>query len=100
METSLLLLLLFVLVVCLFLGFEVAAKTPAVLHLPFLSGLNLFSGTIVLAAILAAGLAYGKQYDVAALLGGFAAAFATAGAAGGWLLANRDSDEKSKKEEG
>jgi NAD/NADP transhydrogenase alpha subunit len=100
METSLLLLLLFILAVCLFLGFEVAAKTPAALRLSFLSGLNLFSGVIVLVAILAAGLAYGKQYDFAALLGGFAVAFAAAAATGGWLFANREPDDKSPKKEG
>jgi NAD(P) transhydrogenase subunit alpha len=100
METNLLLLLLFVLVVCLFLGYEVVAKAPVALHLRLLSGLNLFSGVILLAALLAAGLAYGGSYDFAALLGGFAAAFATAGAVGSYLQANRALDDSPKKEEG
>jgi NAD(P) transhydrogenase subunit alpha len=98
METNLFLLL-FVLVVCLFLGFEVVAKTPAKAHLPLLSGFNLFSGLVVLVALFSAGLAYGGNYDFAALTGGFATAFATASAAGGYLLASRMLDETPLEKE-
>lgn len=99
METNLLLLLLFILVVCLFLGYEVVAKAPDALHLPLLSGLNLFSGVIVLTALLSAGLAYGGAYDFAALIGGFAVAFASAGAIGAYFKAEKTLDSDSEKKE-
>lgn len=89
METTILLFLLFVLVLSLFLGFEIALATPSPLHTLFVSGSNAVSGITVLAAILAAGLAEGGNNDFAALLGGFAVAFAAANAAGGWLAAKR-----------
>lgn len=86
METAVFIFLLFILVLAIFLGFEVAAKVPPSLHTPFISGLNLISGITVLGAILAAGLASGGRNDFAALLGGCAVALATACAIGVFLL--------------
>lgn len=86
METAVLIFLLFILVLSIFLGFEVAVKVPSSLHTPLLSGLNLVSGITVLGAILVAGLATGGRNDFAALLGGCAVAFATACGVGAFLL--------------
>ena len=86
METAVLIFLLFILVLAIFLGFEVAAKVPSSLYTPFLSGLNLVSSITVLGAILAAGLTFGGQNDFAALLGGCAVALATACAVSAFLL--------------
>lgn len=99
METNLLLLLLFIFGLCAFLGFEFVVKASAALHLPLLSGLNLFPGVILLAALVAAGLAYGGVYDFAALLGGFAVAFAAAGVVGSYLKVEKTLDSDSEKKE-
>jgi len=89
METAVLIFLLFILVLSIFLGFEVAVKVPSSLHTPFLSGLNLVSSITVLGAILAAGLATGGRNDFAAVLGGLAVAFATTCAVGAFLLTDK-----------
>ncbi len=89
MESTILLFLLFILLLALFLGFELISEIPSPMHTLFVSGANAISGITVLAAILTAGLSEGGSNDFAALLGGFAVAFAMANAAGGWLAAKR-----------
>ncbi len=90
MENAVLLLLLFILAFALFAGFETAAKTEATQHFALLSGINIFSAGIILAALLAAGLTYGGRYDFAAGLGGLATALAAAALTGSFLLAERE----------
>lgn len=89
MEAAVLLFLLFILVLSIFLGFEVVSKVPPSLHTPLLSGSNVVSGVTVLGAILTAGLANGGQNDFAAILGGCAVALAAACAVGAFLLTDK-----------
>ncbi len=100
METTILILLIFLLVLAVFLGLEVFPKTPAPARLPLLSGSNAVSGATVLGAILMAGLAekVGNN-DLAALLGGVAVALAMVNIVGGYLLTDRLL-EKSRKKDG
>lgn len=90
METTVLILLIFLLVLAIFLGLEVFSKTPADVRLPLLSGANAVSGVIILGAILTAGLAEKVGHnDLAAGIGGLAVALAAANAVGGYVLTDR-----------
>jgi NAD(P) transhydrogenase subunit alpha len=100
METTILILLIFLLILAVFLGLEVFSKTPTPAQLPLLSGSNAVSGATVLGAILMAGLAekVGNN-DLAALLGGVAVALAMVNMVGGYLLTDHLL-EKSRKKDG
>lgn len=90
METTILTFLLLILVLAIFLGFEIVAKVPALLRAPVVSGANAMSGITVLGAILIAGLAKGVgNNDFAALLGGIAVALATVNGVAGFALTDR-----------
>ena len=49
--------LIFILVLSIFLGFELISKVPATLHTPLMSGANAISGITLAGAFLAAGMA-------------------------------------------
>ena len=77
----------FILVLSIFLGFELIAKVPATLHTPLMSGANAISGITVVGALLAAG-ADGPSW-LATLLGSMAVFFATVNVVGGYLVTDR-----------
>ena len=100
METTVLLLLIFLLVLAIFLGLEVFSKTPPDVRLPLLSGANAVSGVTVLGALLTAGLAEKIGHnDLAAAIGGLAVALAAAHATGAYLLTDRLLDIFRKKDD-
>ena len=49
---SLFIMLLFVLILAIFLGFELINKVPSTLHTPLMSGANAISGITIVGAIL------------------------------------------------
>ena len=77
----------FILVLSIFLGFELIAKVPATLHTPLMSGANAISGITLVGAMLAAGR--GGPDWVATLLGATAVFFATVNVVGGYLVTDR-----------
>jgi NAD(P) transhydrogenase subunit alpha len=75
-----------VLMLSIFLGFELISKVPATLHTPLMSGANAISGITIVGAILSAG----AELDaVATILGALAVMFATINVVGGYLVTNR-----------
>jgi NAD(P) transhydrogenase subunit alpha len=76
----------FILVLSIFLGFEIIAKVPSTLHTPLMSGANAISGITVVGALLAAGAA---RPDVATWLGAAAVMFATVNVVGGYMVTDR-----------
>lgn len=78
----------FVLVLSIFLGFELISKVPATLHTPLMSGANAISGITLVGALAAAG-ADGAQPWIATVLGTVAVAFATVNVVGGYLVTDR-----------
>ena len=76
----------FILVLSVFLGFELISKVPATLHTPLMSGANAISGITLAGACLAAGA---TDNDMASWLGGAAVAFATINVIGGYLVTDR-----------
>jgi|TARA_R110002072_G_scaffold16666_1_gene64828 NAD(P) transhydrogenase subunit alpha len=76
----------FILVLSIFLGFELINKVPATLHTPLMSGANAISGVTVVGAISLAG---SGQQDLANWLGSAAVALATINVVGGYLVTDR-----------
>jgi NAD(P) transhydrogenase subunit alpha len=98
-EANILIFLLFILVLSIFLGFEVISKVPSLLHTPLMSGSNAISGITVLGAILAAGLAKGMgDNDFAAMLGGASVMFAMINVVGGYFVTDRMLNMFKKKD--
>ena len=78
--------LLFILVLSIFVGFELIRKVPATLHTPLMSGANAISGITVVGALSIAGGA-GEQLSVT--LGAIAVVLATINVVGGYLVTDR-----------
>lgn len=78
--------LLFVLVLSIFLGFELIAKVPSTLHTPLMSGSNAISGITIVGALLSAGSGNGTATTI---LGTLAVAFAAINVFGGYLVTDR-----------
>ena len=76
----------FILMLAIFLGFELINKVPATLHTPLMSGANAISGSTIVGAI---GLAGTGQQDVANWLSTAAVAFASINVIGGYLVTDR-----------
>ena len=83
-----LILLLFVLVLSIFLGFELISKVPSTLHTPLMSGANAISGITIVGAILTS-RAEIFESEITFLLGMLAVFFATINVVGGYLVTNR-----------
>ena len=78
--------LIFILVLSIFLGFELISKVPATLHTPLMSGANAISGITLAGAFLSAGMV---DSDMGAWLGTAAVTFATINVVGGYLVTDR-----------
>ena len=88
----------FILVLSVFLGFELISKVPATLHTPLMSGANAISGITLAGAFLSAGFV---DHELAVYLGTAAVAFASLNVVGGYLVTDRMLGMfKSKKEAG
>lgn len=91
--------LLFILVLAIFLGFEVISKVPSLLHTPLMSGSNAISGITILGAMVSAGIALNSSANqTAALLGGIAVFFAAINVFGGYLVTQRMLNMFKKKD--
>jgi NAD(P) transhydrogenase subunit alpha len=78
--------LLFVLILAVFLGFELINKVPSTLHTPLMSGANAISGITIVGAILSSGT---DSAFLTTVLGTGAVFFATINVVGGYLVTNR-----------
>ena len=74
-----------ILVLAVFVGFEVITKVPPTLHTPLMSGSNAVSGITLVGAVLVAG----ESGPVAIVLGVLAVIFATVNVVGGFLVTHR-----------
>ncbi len=78
-----------VLMLSIFLGFELISKVPATLHTPLMSGANAISGITLAGAFLSAGAAMSVDSEFSKYLGAAAVAFATINVVGGYLVTDR-----------
>ena len=79
-------LLLFILVLSIFLGFELIAKVPSMLHTPLMSGTNAISGISLVGSLVAAGL---SEPILCNVLGGIAVGCAMCNVVGGFAITDR-----------
>ncbi len=75
-----------ILVLSLFVGFEVISKVPPLLHTPLMSGSNAISGITIVGALLAAG---SEERTLSTVLGFIAIVVATINVVGGFVVTNR-----------
>ena len=85
----------FILMLTIFLGFELINKVPSTLHTPLMSGANAISGITVVGAISLAGT--GEQ-DLSNWLGAIAVGLATINVVGGYMVTDRMLAMFKKKE--
>ena len=78
--------LLFILILAIFVGFEIIRKVPATLHTPLMSGANAISGITVIGALSLAG---GENSHWSTWLGAAAVLLATVNVVGGYMVTDR-----------
>lgn len=82
--------LIFVLVLASFLGFELISKVPSQLHTPLMSGSNAISGITIVGAILSlTGTFVATGEVIRIVLGTLAVFFATINVVGGYMVTDR-----------
>jgi NAD(P) transhydrogenase subunit alpha len=86
MEGYGLLMLVYVFVLAIFVGFELITKVPPTLHTPLMSGSNAISGITIVGALLSAGLG---EMTISTILGVVAIVFATINVVGGFMVTDR-----------
>jgi len=79
-------LLLFIFILALFLGFELITKVPSQLHTPLMSGSNAISGITLVGALVVLTADTGT---VGTVLGTLAVVFATINVVGGYVVTDR-----------
>ncbi|PJA96449.1 MAG: NAD(P) transhydrogenase subunit alpha [Ignavibacteriales bacterium CG_4_9_14_3_um_filter_34_10] len=80
------LMLVYVFVLAIFVGFELISKVPPILHTPLMSGSNAISGITIVGALLAAGA---EEMTLSTILGFIAVIFAMINVVGGYLVTDR-----------
>jgi H+-translocating NAD(P) transhydrogenase subunit alpha len=77
------LLLFFIFLLSIFVGFEVITKVPPLLHTPLMSGTNAISGITLIGALISAGSGHSL---ISSILGLLAVIFATINVVGGFMV--------------
>ena len=76
-----------ILVLAIFLGFEVISKVPTLLHTPLMSGTNAIHGIVIVGAMLVAGA--GHKDTLTLVIGLIAVVLASANVVGGFVVTDR-----------
>ena len=84
-----LLMLIYVFVLAIFIGFELITKVPPTLHTPLMSGSNAISGITIVGALGSVLSAHTGNTEVSIVLGTVAIVFATINVVGGYLVTDR-----------
>jgi H+-translocating NAD(P) transhydrogenase subunit alpha len=79
-------LVLFIFVLAIFVGFEVISKVPSMLHTPLMSGTNAIHGIILLGGML---VLAGADSALSQALGFIAVIFGSANVFGGYMVTDR-----------
>lgn len=86
--------MIFIIILSIFLGIEVIAHVPAVLHTPLMSGANAIHGVVIIGAI----IVMGQADNLAATILGFLAVFVgTLNVVGGFVVTDRMLEMFKKK---
>ena len=84
-----------ILVLAIFLGFEVISKVPTLLHTPLMSGTNAIHGIVIVGAILVSGAA---DDTLTKVVGFVAVVLASANVVGGFVVTDRMLEMFRKRE--
>ena len=76
----------YVLILAIFVGFEVISKVPSTLHTPLMSGANAIHGIVIVGAMLVASAIPGP---IGSVLGFLAVILGTANVVGGFVVTDR-----------
>ena len=95
MTTSRIIFELTVLVLAIFVGFEVISKVPTLLHTPLMSGTNAIHGIVLVGAIIVAGLPHQATWIRVIALA--AVALGTLNVVGGFVVTDRMLEMFKKK---
>ena len=87
----------FIIVLTIFLGFEVISNVPSVLHTPLMSGANAISGVIIIGGIILVGHAETDTLNLNLILGILAILFGTLNVTGGFVVTDRMLEMFKKK---
>ena len=87
MDPQTIIFLAFILILSIFLGFELISKVPSILHTPLMSGSNAISGITLVGALLTSSMTTSKTLSI--VLGTLAVMFATINVVGGYLVTHR-----------
>ena len=85
-----------VLVLAIFLGFEVISKVPTMLHTPLMSGTNAIHGIVIVGAMIIAGTPH--QDGLLKVIGFVAMVLAAANVVGGFVVTDRMLEMFKKRE--
>ena len=85
-----------VLILAIFLGFEVISKVPALLHTPLMSGTNAIHGIVIVGAMLVMGLSH--KDTLTWIVGFVAVVLASANVVGGFVVTDRMLEMFKKRE--
>ncbi|NJM93880.1 MAG: NAD(P) transhydrogenase subunit alpha [Cytophagales bacterium] len=88
--------MIYILIFASFLGMEIIAKVPTVLHTPLMSGANAVSGVVIIGAIILIRRAEATDY-LSLVLGFLGIALATVNVVGGFAVTDRMLDMFKKK---
>jgi H+-translocating NAD(P) transhydrogenase subunit alpha len=86
----------YILVLAIFVGFEVITKVPTILHTPLMSGSNAISGITIVGSLVVAGMVADPARTI---LGVIALIMATINVVGGFMVTDRMLQMFKKKEE-
>ena len=86
----------FIVLLSIFLGIEVIAHVPSVLHTPLMSGANAIHGVVIIGAIIVMEKAESDHY-LAVILGFFAVILGTLNVVGGFVVTDRMLEMFKKK---
>jgi proton-translocating NAD(P)+ transhydrogenase subunit alpha len=76
-----------ILVLAIFLGFEVISKVPSMLHTPLMSGTNAIHGIVIVGAMIVLGLPHKSTFTW--IVGFAAVVLASANVVGGFVVTDR-----------
>ena len=85
-----------ILVLAIFLGFEVISKVPTLLHTPLMSGTNAIHGIVIVGAMIVAGSSH--QDTLIRIVGLVAVILASANVVGGFVVTDRMLEMFKKRE--
>ena len=85
-----------ILVLAIFLGFEVISKVPTMLHTPLMSGTNAIHGIVIVGALIVAGGS--PQDSLLRVIGFVAVVLAAANVVGGFVVTDRMLEMFKKRE--